>query len=297
MRASLGFDRSHCGDADARLGQWLKLPTQGVPRNADGSPNLKAPTPRLPDGKPDFSAFGTPRTGARVCPAPANSSPATASSAPRSCRASSALTCPAACPISLGRSSCGTSAPRTTPATTRTCAACPTIRRHWNLPHLTRAIHTPKLLALLYEVNAMYRQIDIDGRALPEDPTPGWMGYSTARWEGDTLVVQTEGFRDDLWIDGTGSPMGSAAKMTERIRRPNYGTLEIDVTIDDPKTYTRPFTVKLTQVIEFDTELVDEFCIEGEQSVRADDSLAGEVARRLVFVLWGGVFDHLLRAT
>jgi len=79
-------------------------------------------------------------------------------------------------------------------------------------------------------------------------------------------VVRTEGFRDEMWIDGTGSPMGSAAKMVERIARPNYGTLEIDVTIDDPKTYTRPFTVKLTQLIELNTELVDEFCLEGEQS-------------------------------
>ena len=88
--------------------------------------------------------------------------------------------------------------------------------RSWTLPHLTRAIHTPKLLALLYEVNAMYRQIHIDGRAQPEDPTPAWNGYSTARWEGDTLVVQTEGFRDDLWIDTGGSPMSDVAKMTER---------------------------------------------------------------------------------
>ena len=138
--------------------------------------------------------------------------------------------------------------------------------RHWTLPHLTRAIHTPKRLALLYEVNAMYRQIHIDGRPLPADMNPTWNGYSTAQWEGDTLVVRTEGFRDDLWLDMTGSPMTSAAKMTERIRRPNYGTMEIDVTIDDPKVYTRPFTVKLTQEIELDTELVDEFCLEGEQS-------------------------------
>ena len=88
-------------------------------------------------------------------------------------------------------------------------------------PH--QGVHTPKLLVLLYEVNAMYRQIFIDGRPLPEDPTPGWNGYSTARWDGDTLVVQTAGFRDNLWIDMGGSPMSDAAKMTERIRRPNYG--------------------------------------------------------------------------
>ncbi len=126
-------------------------------------------------------------------------------------------------------------------------------------------MHTPKLLVLLYEVNAMYRQIFIDGRPQPKDPNPAWNGYSTAHWEGDTLVVQTEGFRDDLWIDTWGSPMSDAGKMTEKIRRPNFGTLEIELTIDDPKVYTKPFTVKLTESLEADTELVDEFCLEGEK--------------------------------
>jgi hypothetical protein len=126
-------------------------------------------------------------------------------------------------------------------------------------------VHTPKLLVLLYEVNAMYRQIFIDGRSQPKDPNPTWNGYSTAHWEGDTLVVQTEGFRDDLWIDTWGSPMSDVAKMTEKIRRPNFGTLQIELTIDDPKVYTRPFTVNLTQTIEADTELIDEFCLEGEK--------------------------------
>jgi hypothetical protein len=92
-----------------------------------------------------------------------------------------------------------------------------------------------------------------------------WNGYSTAHWEGDTLVVQTEGFRDDLWIDTWGSPMSDAAKMTERIRRANFGTLEIELSIDDPKVYTKPFTVKLTDSLETDTDLVDEFCLEGEK--------------------------------
>jgi hypothetical protein len=134
------------------------------------------------------------------------------------------------------------------------------------MPHLTKIVHTPKLLVMLYEVNAMYRQIFTDGRPLPDDPTPGWNGYSTAHWEGDTLVVETAGFRDDLWIDMHGSPMSSAAKMTERLRRPNYGTLEVQITVDDPKTYTRPWTVSMNQGIELDTELIDEFCLENEKS-------------------------------
>jgi len=138
--------------------------------------------------------------------------------------------------------------------------------RPWGLPHLNKAVHTPKLLVLLYEVNAMYRQVFIDGRPMPVDPTPGWNGYSTATWEGDTLVVQTTGFRDDLWLDTSGSPMSDAAKMTERMRRPNYGTLEIELTVDDPKVYTKPWTVNLVQLIELDTELIDEFCLENEKS-------------------------------
>jgi len=138
--------------------------------------------------------------------------------------------------------------------------------RSWTLPHLTKALHSPKLLALLYEVNAMYRQVFIDGRPFPADMNPTWNGYSVGHWEGDTLVVETRGFRDDLWIDTWGSPMSDVAKMTERIRRPNFGSLEIELTVDDPKNYTKPFTVTLAQDFEPDTELVDEFCLEGENS-------------------------------
>ncbi len=136
----------------------------------------------------------------------------------------------------------------------------------WTMPHLTKAVHTPKLLVLLYEVNAIYRQIFIDGRPLPEDPNPGWNGYSTARWDGDTLVVETAGFRDGLWIDMGGSFVSNSAKMIERIRRPNFGTLEVELTMDDPKVYTRPWTARLTENLELDTELIDEICLENEKS-------------------------------
>ena len=253
--------------AAAGFGQWLKLPTEGVPRNRDGTPNLKAPAPRLPDGKPDFSGIW--HAGNR-----------------NPCKPGSGdfIVCESEIGGSRMAIDLGVDLPGGLPyqpwaaALTKKRAADdsrddPHVRclpdnppRHWTLPHLSRAIHTPTLLALLYEVNAMYRQIHIDGRPLPADMNPSWMGYSTAHWEGDTLVVRTEGFRDDLWIDMHGSPMSSAAKMVERITRPNYGTLNIDLTIDDPKTYTKPFTVKLTQLIELDTELVDEICAEGEQS-------------------------------
>jgi hypothetical protein len=130
---------------------------------------------------------------------------------------------------------------------------------------MTKTVHTPKLLVLMYEVNAMYRQIFLDGRPFPQDMNPTWNGYSVGHWEGDTLIVETRGFRDDLWIDTDGSPMSDAAKMTEKFRRPNFGTMQIELTIDDPKTYTKPFTVTLSESLEADTELVDEFCLEGEK--------------------------------
>ncbi len=99
----------------------------------------------------------------------------------------------------------------------------------FTLPHITKFVQTRKLLVLINEYNASYRQIFMDGRALPVDPQPSWNGYSTAKWEGDTLVVQTNGLRDDLWMDMAGTPLTNAATVVERLRRPNFGTLEIDI--------------------------------------------------------------------
>ena len=247
--------------------QWLHYPTEGVPKNADGTPDLTAPAPKMPDGKPDFSGLWRP--GKRM-----------------PCKTSSGQS--VECNTELGGGPLGRNLGAELPGglpyqpwaadlrkvrSAENSVDDPHVRclpdnppRAWQLPHLTKAIHTQKLLVLLYEINAMYRQIFIDGRPMPDDPNPAWNGYSTAKWDGDALVVQTVGFRDALWIDTGGSPMSDAAKMTERIRRPNFGTLEIDITIDDPKTYTRPFTVKSTQTIMLDTELMDEFCLENEKS-------------------------------
>ena len=108
-----------------------------------------------------------------------------------------------------------------------------------------------------------------DGRPLPDnDPTPTWNGYSVAKWEGDTLVVHTIGFRDDLWLDSYGNPLTEGSKVTERIRRPNFGTLEIEMTIDDPKTYTAPWTVTMKQPLVLDSELIDYYCLENEKDFK-----------------------------
>jgi hypothetical protein len=132
-------------------------------------------------------------------------------------------------------------------------------------PLYRKFVQTPELLVILNERDAGYRQIFIDGRPLPKDPQPSFNGYSTGKWEGDTLVVQTNGLRDGMWLDRIGSPLTDAAKLTERFRRVNYGTMEIDVTIDDPKAYTKPWTVKVMEYIVLDTELLDSICLENEK--------------------------------
>ena len=140
--------------------------------------------------------------------------------------------------------------------------------RLFTLPHITKFAQNPGLLILLNDYNASYRQIFTDGRALPEDPQPSWSGYSSGNWEGDTWVVQTNGFRDDLWLDTAGNLMTSAAKVTERFRRPSFGSLEIQAAVDDAKTYTKPWTVDMKMHIVLDTELLDEICLEDEKSVQ-----------------------------
>ena len=115
------------------------------------------------------------------------------------------------------------------------------------------------------ERDVTYRQIFTDGRELPVDPQPSFNGYSTGRWDGNALVVRTAGFRDGLWLDRAGNPITAAATITERFRRPNYGHLEIEVTVDDPKAYTAPWTATLRQNLVVDTELIDYHCVENER--------------------------------
>ena len=127
-------------------------------------------------------------------------------------------------------------------------------------------IQTPGLLVILYEASSGIRQIFTDGRSFPgSDPQPWWYGYSIGKWEGDTLVVETRGFRDGGWLDINGSPLTDAAKLTERFRRVSYGRMEIDVTVDDPKAYTRPWTVRVNQQIMPDEELIEFICLENQR--------------------------------
>jgi hypothetical protein len=225
------------------FGQWVHYPTVGVPRKADGTPDLTASGPRLPDGKPDFSGIWHAAVVNQCVPATGQFCGLEIGGSPLALNIGQDL--PGGLPYQPWAAEL---------VKQRFSKDDPHVRclpdnppRTWGMPHLTKALHTPRLLVLLYEVNAMYRQIFIDGRPQPDDPNPTWNGYSTATWDRDTLVIQTTGLRDDLWIDMSGAPVTSAAKMTERLRRPNYGTLEVEITVDDPKVYTRPWTVAINR--------------------------------------------------
>jgi hypothetical protein len=135
-------------------------------------------------------------------------------------------------------------------------------------PQPRKIIQMSGEIFIIYEANDGRRQIFTDGRSLPnpDDVEPWWFGYSTGKWDGDTLVVQTTGFRDIGWLDEEGTPVTTNAHITERLRRPNYGTLEIEITIDDPKTFTKPWSYKLTQRLMPNTELIEFVCGENNRS-------------------------------
>jgi hypothetical protein len=253
--------------------QWVTYPTPGVPRRADGKVDMAAPAPRLATGKPDLSGLwmtADPNRGAgRGTPPPVNvpdeagdQRNVTASRQMRDI----GVDLPGGLPYQPWL------IPIVKERTANEAIDDPHIRclpdnflRAYGLPHLLKFVHSPQLLVVLNEMNAGYRQVFTDGRPLPKDPNPSWQGYSSATWSGDTLVIDTIGLRNDSWIDWNGSVLTEAAKVREEIRRPDFGHLEITVTVDDPKAYTKPWTVTLKQRIVVDTDLIDEICLENEK--------------------------------
>ena len=132
--------------------------------------------------------------------------------------------------------------------------------------HPYKIVQTPGLIVVLYESLTMFRQIFLDGRSLPKDPEPTWMGYSVGTWEGDTLVVHSSGFNDKSWLDGSGHPHSDAMRLTERFRRLDVGHMDIEITIDDPKSYTRPLTYTQPQELLPDSELIEYICNENNEA-------------------------------
>lgn len=250
--------------------QWPSHPDHGVPRSPDGKPKLDGPAPRTPDGKPDLSGvWDTARPAGRGRGQAGDATPPEV---------------PAGPPLATFRD-IGSGFKDGLPLQPWSrdllkrrmsenskdnpdahCLPLGLMQLHMH-PQPRKIVQSPGVTIIMYEAQSGLRQIFTDGRLLPsQDVQPWWYGYSVGHWEGDTFVVETNGFRDDVWLDINGSPLTNTGKMIERFRRPNYGNLEIEVTIDDPKVYTAPFTVKVNQHIMPDTELIEFICNENDRS-------------------------------
>ena len=147
------------------------------------------------------------------------------------------------------------------------CLPIGIVRMH-TMPLYKRIIQVPGMVVILYEAVHSYRQIFTDGRDLPKDPNPQWFGYSVGHWEGDTLVVLSAGFNDNAWLDNFGHPGTESLRVTERFRRKDFGHLDVQVTIDDPKAYTKPWDVTLPLVLQPDTEMIEYMCTENERDLK-----------------------------
>ena len=239
--------------------QWLNYPTPGVPRTADGKPNLSAGALRTADGWPDLSGIWEMADDRPCLPNCDNSQ-----SAQEFLNIARSLKDGLPYQPGIAELAKARRAPPKIDEPITRCLPIGIVERHTH-GTFRKIVQIPGLLLILNEYNKSYRQIFTDGRPLPADMQPSWDGYSIGKWEGDTLVVTTAGFRDGIWLDAFGDPVTDAAKITERFRRVNYGRLEIELTVDDPKAYTRPWTVKLGQNLAINTELLDFICLENEK--------------------------------
>ncbi|HUI78721.1 MAG TPA: hypothetical protein VLY24_12420, partial [Bryobacteraceae bacterium] len=222
--------------------QWLNYPAPGIPRTPDGKPNLAAPAPRTSDGKPDLSGvWRGPGAGSYDRNVARDLKPADIQ--------------PWAEAIYQQRvRDMGKDAPR---------ASClPDPFPYYHIVDLARIVQAPGVIVILYQgtTNSVHRTIFTDGRKLPVDPNPTWMGYSVGHWEGDSLVVDTAGFNDRGWLDIEGHPHTEALHITERFRRRDFGHMDLEMTIDDPKTFTRPFSFRIDKTLVPDTDLLESVC-------------------------------------
>jgi hypothetical protein len=222
--------------------QWQNYPTPGIPRTPDGKPDLSAPAPKTPDGKPDLSGVWTVRNGNKYFQdlgADGVEIPMLPSAKALYEQRKENLQKGHPSERCLGHG-----------VTDFDTVATP-----------RKIIQAPQVIAILFEAYNQYRQILMDGRPLPEPSQPADHGYSVGRWEGNTLVVETSGFNDQGWLDMNGHPQSETTHITERYTRRNVGHIDLEVTVEDPKAYTRPWTVKLAGLdLMADEELIEAIC-------------------------------------
>ena len=250
--------------------QWLDYKAPGTPRNADGTPNLTAPAPRTPDGRPDLSGVWS------------GAGPMYRFNIAQDLQPGDVKPWAEALFLQRLRDSRKDSPP----------ARClPVSAPYHNFFNLTRFVQTPAMLVMMYESpNSPHRTVYTDGRPLPVDPNPAWFGYSIGRWEGDTLVVTTAGFNDRGWLDSAGHPQTETLHLTERIRRRDFGHMDFEMTIDDPAVFTKPFTIKTERLLAPDTDLLEDVC-ENEKDQRHFSRAAGVSVSPAVLAGYAGAYE------
>jgi hypothetical protein len=247
------------------LAQWPQHRTEG-PRTESGELDLKAAAPKAPDGHPDLSGvwqpmrlnFGNGKGKAKTAPPRAPGEPPAAQFGDLGAGFESGL------PFTeWGRKTRDErKANNSKDNPDAHCRPLGLMQLHTH-PFEKKIVQGPGTIVIMYNANNDVRQILTNGQTPPEvgpELAPWWYGYSVGKWESDTLVVTTVGFRDDVWLDVNGSPLTSSGKLVERFTRVNFGTLQIDVTIQDPKAYTEPFTVRVMQRLMADSELFESVC-------------------------------------
>ena len=254
--------------------QWVNYPAPGTPRTKDGKPNLFAKAPRAANGKPDLSGvwhvqptsleemkrlFGDDVAANEVPGMEIDTISKYGINILQDFNPEDAPVRPAALEIMRRR---GPGGSELLPSTHCLPLGIPLATL---LSEVTKIVQTPGLIVIMLELDNATRQIYTDGRKLPVDPTPSWMGYSVGKWEGDTLVVDTIGFNDKGWLDVIGHPKSEALHVVERYRRRDYGHMDVEITIDDPKMYTKPFTIKVTHLLQADSDILEYFCAENEK--------------------------------
>ena len=231
--------------------QWLKVPTKGIPRLPDGAPNLSAPAPKTTDGKPDLSGIWQPtsRYIANIA---------------SDLKADDVPLRPWAATLYRQRQ-----ATLSKDDPTGYCVPGG-VPRSDAVPYPFKILNTAGMVVILYEAVHSYRQIFMDGRKLGADPNPSWLGYSTGKWDGDTLVVDTSGFNDKTWLDTfKGRPASEELHVQERFRRISFGDMEVRAMIDDPKAFTKPWTTTTQKMhLLLDTEILEFSCNENEKDLK-----------------------------
>ena len=257
--------------------QWPKRMPPDVPKNAAGQVDLNAPAPKTADGKPDLSGLwrGAPfagpgggRRGGGAGAAPATPPPPPPAGPPAANFIDIAQNITGGLPLTpYGQELLKTRVAGNSKDNPEAhCLPMGIVQLHTQgAPR--RFMQSPRQLIILYEASMERREIFTDGRTVPPmgDPQPFWNGYSAGRWEGDTLVVETNNFRDGGWLDVRGTPISDEGKITERFRRINYGRMEIDITVDDKKVYTKPWTVRAAQTLMPDEDLIEFVCLENQR--------------------------------